>query len=159
MLVERIILLTVWIVAIIGLLYLVPRSKIREAHLIFLFKQLMTWIFGLLVVEFHLIQYPVREFKIATTTSFSFEYFLYPALCVIFVLRFPEGKGWVAKTGWYIFFPSWITVLEVLIEKYTRLIDYLHWTWYFTWITLLITFFLSRMYYLWFFKKRNARSI
>jgi hypothetical protein len=156
--VERIILITIWVVTIIGLLFLVPRNKIREAHLIFLFKQLYTWLLGLLVVEFNLIQYPVREFRFASMTSFSFEYFFYPAICVIFILHFPENKGWVAKTGWYILFPTWMTVLEVLIEKYTRLIDYHQWTWYFTWLTLLITFFLDRTYYLWFFKEKLNRS-
>jgi hypothetical protein len=155
MVVERIILIAIWVITIIGLLYLVPRNKIREAHVIFLFKQVITWISGLLVVEFHLIEYPVRVFKIATTTSFTFEYFVYPALCVIFNLHFPEKKGWIARTSWYIFFPTWMTIIEVLLEKYTNLIDYLLWTWYYTWLTLLITFFITRKYYLWFYRKTD----
>jgi hypothetical protein len=46
-----------------------------------------------------------------------------------------------------------MTILEVIIERYTNLIDYISWSWYWTWITLLITFHLTRTYYLWFIKK------
>jgi hypothetical protein len=157
MLVERTVLITVWVITIIGLIGLVPRNKLREAQLIFLFKQLVTWVTGVLVVEHHLIEYPVREFITAYKGSFSFEFFIYPAVCVIFNLRFPEKKGWIAKTGWYILFPTWMTIIEVIIEKYTRLIDYIHWTWYWTWLTLLVTFFLTRIYYLWFYKTSSPK--
>jgi hypothetical protein len=41
------------------LLYIfVPRNKIRDACTIFFSKQLVTWFFGLLVVEKNLISYP-----------------------------------------------------------------------------------------------------
>jgi hypothetical protein len=157
MLIERTVLITIWVITIIGVVCLVPRNKLREAQLIFLFKQLVTWVTGVLVVEYHLIQYPVREFKMAYKGSFSFEFFIYPAVCVIFNLHFPEKRSWIAKTGWYILFPTWMTILEVIIEKYTRLIHYMHWTWHWTWLTLLVTFFLTRIYYLWFFKTSSHK--
>jgi hypothetical protein len=155
--VDQIILISVWVITILGLVCFVPRNKLREAQIVFLFKQLLTWLFGLLVVEFHLIEYPVRIFKLATHSSFSFEYFIYPAVGVVFVLRFPEHKSNLIKIGWYVLFPTWMTILEVLLERYTHLIHYIHWSWYWTWMTLLITFFLSRNYYLWFFKKSSDR--
>ncbi|MED3550079.1 hypothetical protein P4449_06445 [Cytobacillus praedii] len=50
----------------------VPKDKIREAQLIFLFKQVLTWLFGLIVVEMGLIKYPYRLFfKKASKSSFS----------------------------------------------------------------------------------------
>jgi hypothetical protein len=91
---------------------LVPRNKLREAQLIFLFKQMLAWVNGLIVVELHLIEYPVRELM-AYGGSFSFEFFIYPAVCVLFNLHFPEDKGWMAETGWYILFPTWMTIMEV----------------------------------------------
>jgi hypothetical protein len=60
---DRIVLITIWCLTIIGLLCFVPRNKIREANIVFFFKQFMTWILGLLTVEFGLIEYPAREFK------------------------------------------------------------------------------------------------
>lgn len=152
---DWIILFSIWAVTLLLLFICIPRKKIREAHVVFLFKQVLTWLFGLLVVEVAFIEYPVRVFQVATKSSFSFEYFIYPAISVIFVLRFPEHKTKLHKMGWYLLFPTWMTILEVLIERYTNLIHYIHWTWYWTWITLLITFYISRIYYLWFFRKEK----
>lgn len=150
--VEYIVLIAIWSVTIIGLWYFVPRNKIREACTIFLFKQFMTWLFGLLVVQYGLIEYPIREFPKATHTSFSFEYFIYPATCVVFNLHFPLQKSAIHKIGWFLFFPTWMTILEVLIECNTDLIEYIHWAWYWTWITLFLTFLFSLLYFRWFYK-------
>ena len=49
-----------WIVMIVLLIKFVPRNRIREASVIFACTQFMTWIFGLMVVEKNLIQYPKR---------------------------------------------------------------------------------------------------
>lgn len=153
MLLDRIVLISVWIVTILGILLLTPREKIRDAHLVFMFKQVITWMFGLIVVEFKYIEYPIRIFEYATRTSFSFEYFIYPAVCIIFVLRFPKNKTILHKIGWYLLFPTWMTILEVLIERYTDLIHYINWSWYWTWLTLIFTFYLSRLYYTWYIKR------
>ena len=151
--IERIVLIAVWSITIFGILLLTPRNRIREAWMIFLFKQFQTWLFGLLVVEFGLIVYPVREFPIASGTSFSFEYFIYPAVCIVFILHYPAQKSWLHRVGWYVFFPTWMTILEVLIERYTLLIRYVDWAWYWSWTTFVITFYFSRLFYLWFVKK------
>jgi hypothetical protein len=52
----------------------------------------MAWLIGLVIVQLGLIEYPVRLFNHATETSFEFEYLVYPALCVIFNLHYPEGE-------------------------------------------------------------------
>ncbi|MGG1514696.1 CBO0543 family protein [Paenibacillus oryzisoli] len=158
MLLERTVLVICWTFAILLLRFTIPQGKGRDAILVFLFKQLMTWIFGILVVQFGLITYPVREFPNATNTSFSFEYFIYPATCVAFVLHFPEEKSRLHKIGWYLFFPTWMTILEVIIQKYTALIDYIHWSWFWTWITLLITFSISHRFYLWYTKHGSVTT-
>ena len=66
MLMDRIILIIVWVLTIAGLVAFVPHNKIRDAHIIFLFKQALTWFFGMVVVQAGLIIYPVREFPKAT---------------------------------------------------------------------------------------------
>lgn len=60
--VDREIELSSWVLASLLLLIFVPKNRIREAHIVFLFKQLLTWIFGLLVVEKDLLRYPKRLF-------------------------------------------------------------------------------------------------
>ncbi len=140
-----------WILTIILLIKFIPKNKIREAHVAFLLKQLITWILGLLVVQLKLIEYPVRLFPYANKTSFTFEYFVYPSICAIFNVNFPEKKNLLGKFMYYFYYCTTITCLEVLVEKYTNILKYMHWTWYLTWITLFITFYITRKYCIWFF--------
>lgn len=158
MTIDRIILLCAYLAAVALLLFGTPRGKIREANVIFMFKQVLTWLIGLVVSELRLLEYPVRSFAYATRASFDFEYFIYPATCVIFILRFPENKSVWHKIGWYLFWPTWMTILEVLLEKHTSLVHYEHWAWYWTWSTLLLTFTIPRMYFKWFVKKGIPRQ-
>ncbi len=155
---EILILVTAWILTIISLILFIPKNKFREAQVIFFFKQLMTWLLGLTVAQYRLIEYPVREFAYATKTSFSFEYFIYPSICVVFNLHYPEGKSHTRQFMHYFYFCTGMTILEVLCEKYTDILKYIHWSWYSTWITLFITFYLSRQYYIWFFRLKNKHD-
>lgn len=156
--IDLLILFSAWVITIIMLILFIPKSKIREAQLAFLFMQVITWLIGLLVVEFRLIEYPVEFFKNATKTSFSFEYFIYPSICAVFNLYFPNNKSNFRKFMHYFYFCTTMTIIEVLCEKYTNIIKYIHWTWYITWISLFITFFISRNYYLWFFRLRDTKQ-
>lgn len=155
---EVIILTSVWIALALMLLIFVPRDKIRQAIIIFFFKQFLTWILGLTVVHFGLIEYPVRSFAKATMTSFDFEYFFYPAVCVVFNLYYPEGEGWMHEFMYYFYYCSVMTFIEVIVEKYTDILNYIHWTWYITWITLFITFYISHKFFLWYFRLNKPNT-
>lgn len=148
-----------WIVPIILLILFIPRDKIREAMLVFLFKLLLNWFLGLVVVQLGLIEYPVRLFPRATNTNFSFEYFIYPSICAIFNLNYPNKKNGFIQFLYYSFYCSSMTVIEVIAERYSNVIRYIHWTWHITWITLFLTFFLSRCFYVWFFRLKADQSI
>ncbi|HYE12406.1 MAG TPA: CBO0543 family protein [Patescibacteria group bacterium] len=153
--IETIILATTWGIIIALLFVFVPRNKIREASLIFLFKQTMTWILGLTVVELGLLEYPVRSFRYATNTSFDFEYFFYPAICIIFNLHYPNKKSTLMQFMYYAYYCTSMSAIELIVEKYTDIITYIHWTWYATWVSLFITFYLSRKFYRWFFRLKE----
>jgi len=92
MLAETIIEISSLFVSAALLLIFVPKNKIREASVIFCFKQLITWLLGLFVAEFNLIEYPVRLFANATKASFTFEYFVYPSICVILIFTILKEK-------------------------------------------------------------------
>lgn len=153
---DLIILAIAWIITIIMLILFIPKDNLREAQLVFLFMQLITWFIGLVVVEFRLIEYPVEFFKYATKTSFSFEYFIFPAICAVFNMNYPNNQSIFKQIMHYFNFCSIMTIIEVLCERYTNIIKYVDWTWYWTWITLCITFYLSRQYHLWFFKLKQT---
>jgi hypothetical protein len=153
--IEHIIYIAEVIVVIFLLIKFIPRDKIREAHVAFFFKLVITWSIGLMVAEYRLIEYPVRAFPYATRANFLFEFFLYPSICALFVLNYPEKKSIFARFMYYVWFCSTLTIIEVLEESYTDTLKYIHWSWYTTWITFFITFYLSRKYNKWFFKQVN----
>ncbi len=145
-----------WILTITMLIVFVPKNKVREAQVIFFFKQMITWISGLVVAQYGLVEYPVREFANATKASFCFEYFVYPSICVVFNLYYPEHRSRIKQFLYYIYYCTVMTIIEVLCEKYTNLVAYIHWTWYVTWLTFFVTFYISRKYYVWFFRKYRS---
>ncbi|WP_077212088.1 CBO0543 family protein [Bacillus dakarensis] len=150
------ILISIWFIMIILILKFIKKSEIKHGILAFQFKQMITWLVGLLVVEKGLIRYPVREFKKANKTSFTFEYFIYPACCAIFNVRYPENKGKGIKLLYYIFHAGIITIIEVVIERYTNLVTYIKWRWYWTFISIGLTYYISRLFYCWYFKDEGS---
>ncbi|WEG14531.1 hypothetical protein PU629_09295 [Pullulanibacillus sp. KACC 23026] len=148
---EVFILIILWIIAI-GFVFIIPKNKWRLAVVAFLFKQAITWVTGLIVIEFGLISYPVRFFPEVNRSSFSYEYFFYPIICSIFNVFYPNDHNKIIKFLYYCSFCTVLTVSEVIFEKYTKLITYVHWTWYFTWMSLFLTFMATRWFCIWFFK-------
>jgi hypothetical protein len=145
-----------WVIMALLLIKFVPKSRIREAQVSFLFKQLITWLFGLLVVEKKLISYPKRLFfKKTIKSSFTFEYFVYPALCVLFNLYYPVRKNSLIKMLYLFSHSAIITVFEIILLKYTNLIKYKKWTWYWSLLTMSFTNYLSQIYFRWFFKEKG----
>ncbi|KAF0818120.1 hypothetical protein KIS4809_2922 [Bacillus sp. ZZV12-4809] len=149
------ILLMVYIAATVILAF-IPKNKIRLAVVALLFKQFITFLAGLAVVELGLLEYPIRLFPSINRTSFTYEYYALPAVCAAFNVWYPNGRSRVFQISYYAGFVSVLTIVEVLIEKYTALINYIHWEWYITWVSLCLSFYISRLFCKWFFQDANA---
>lgn len=143
------------ILTIAVLIRFIPKNKIREAQVAYLFKLVLTWLLGLIVAEYKLIEYPFRLFAYANKASFLFEFFFYPAMCSVFIVNYPEKKSSFIQFMYYFSWCTVITIIEVIQERYTDILTYKHWTWYVTWITLYMTFYLSKKYNNWFFRKND----
>lgn len=152
---EKTIEISSWIIVSLLLIKFTPKNKIRETLVVFLFKQALTWIFGLIVVQKNLISYPYRLFfKKENKANFSFEYFIYPGLCALFSLYYPKNKSTFLKTLHYFISTSVIVIFEIIAVKYTKLIKYKKWTWYWSFITIWITDYLTQAFHNWFFKTK-----
>ncbi|MCM3569230.1 CBO0543 family protein [Neobacillus mesonae] len=149
------ILLSVYIVAA-GILFFIPKNKIRLAAAAFLFNQVITFLIGLVVVELGLLEYPIRLFASINRASFTFEYLAFPVVCAAFSVWYPNNRRLLFQYGYYAGFSSVLTIVEVIIEKYTDLIRYIHWEWYISWITICISLFIVRLFCVWFFAKGRA---
>lgn len=149
---EKYILHFVWAATLISMVFLIPRNKVREAVVAFLFKQAMTWPLGLFIADMGWIQYPIRFFENVNRGSFTFEYFFYPVICAYFMVYFPNDKRLVTRAAYYFAFSTTLTLAELVILHNTDLIIYIRWNAYATWISLFITFYITRKFCLWFFK-------
>lgn len=157
MTVEWLILGCVWTLSLLLLAFAVPRAKRGVAQVAFLFKQMLTWIFGLIFVESRLLEYPVRCFATVNRSSFTFEFLAFPALCAVYNCHYPERRGILARLLYTAAYSSVMTAVEWLIERYTKLIDYTGWTWYWTWVSLFVTFIASRLFCVWFFREKTLQ--
>lgn len=136
-----------------------PRQRRREAYTIFLFQGMLTWVLGLLVVEAGLLVYPVRELARASSTSFVFEFLIYPVVAAYYNIFYPgRGSSKPVKVGWLLLFAAGITVPEYLIEKYTDLLEYTGWHWYWTFLSIAATLYVSRLFYVWFFSRNITKT-
>jgi hypothetical protein len=146
------ILLSVWAVAT-GILFFIPKNKIRLAVVAFLFQQIITFLTGSVVVEFGMLEYPVRLFPTVNRTSFTFEYYAFPVICAAFNVWYPNNQSNLGQVGYYVGFSSVLTIAEVIIEKNTSLINYIHWDWYTSLITIGLALYIARKFCVWFFLK------
>jgi hypothetical protein len=149
---ERVIEIFVWVNTTILLYLFVPRKKLHEAHISFLIMQVPSWFLGFLVVEYNLVEYPVRFFENASKSSFTFEFYALPAMSVLYTLYFPERKRLARRILYALSFSLVLTMSEVVLEKYTQNINYIHWAWYITWVSLLLVLHLSYLYTKWFMR-------
>jgi hypothetical protein len=143
---ERVIIGGVWLICVVSLFF-IPKDKRREASVIFLIAHVFAWISGLVVVEIGLIEYPVRELHKANSTSFSFEYLVFPLLNIFFNIHYPEGKSLIKRLLYYTSILSIFTFFEYLTERNTLILKYIHWNWYCTFISMLAVIYITRVLY------------
>lgn len=139
----------------IVLMAFIPGEKRREAHVVFLFQNLSAWVLGLVAVEAGWLYYPIRELSKANSTSFVFEFLLYPATTAYFNIYYPERGSPLVQIGWTLLFAAGITLPEHYIEKYTNLVVYAGWQWYWTFCSVIVTLVMSRLFRNWFFRETS----
>jgi hypothetical protein len=156
--VERVILGIVWLISLISI-WFISKQKIRDATFIYFLTSTLTWPLGLIVVELDLIEYQVAELYKANSTSFSYEYVILPLVCVHFNLFYPATGKIGKKVSYYAAFLTVLTILEYFIERYTLLVSYIKWEWYFTFISLALLLYVVRVLYKCFFNRPEPLSL
>ncbi|MBM7602573.1 hypothetical protein JOC75_000543 [Metabacillus crassostreae] len=156
--IEKMILNGTLVIYLTAILF-IPYKKADKASFIFFMSQFFTWILGLSVVELGWLEYPVREFAEVNKTSLLFEYVVFPITTIFFILHYPRKKTLKIRSGYYFTIISFFTIIEYLLEKYTMVIEYHSWDWYWTWISLFSLFYIEMVIYKWFFKLKQVFSI
>ncbi|AGT32417.1 hypothetical protein M493_10780 [Geobacillus genomosp. 3] len=141
---DRIHLWALFVVGMILLFFALRTPPVKEKVIVFLLKAYFSTFFGVIVVETHWLEYPVRFLGSYFETSVLFEYFLYPIICVYFYQTSRRSRlpGIIGQCALY---TAALTAVEVLYEKYTNLIEYHRWTWMHSFVTIFALSFSVRM--------------
>jgi TRAP-type uncharacterized transport system fused permease subunit len=154
MLMEHLILVAMWLFGFVGLILFIPRKDRRKGFLAFLMFQAIIWLSDMPAFKYDLLRAPVRELPKATDLPLTIDYFFYPVVFSIFyVHRRVKGSLWSRFT----YFLVWIsasTLFNIVIERYTDLLEYEWLKWYGIWIYMGFLFYVSQVCCNWFFKDK-----
>lgn len=159
---DRWILIAIICFSIIMIWIMVPKKKAREAWVLFLSMGMITWPAGLLAVEMGWIKYPVQLLARANDynkASFTYEFFLFPMTSVVFSLYYSKVVSKISQFLYFFLFAGMFTIVEVILEKTTMLVEYDEWKWYWTLFTLMVSLYLNHKYYEWFKKRLKVVSL
>ncbi|MDQ1004958.1 hypothetical protein QFZ28_005498 [Neobacillus niacini] len=140
---ERIILWALLLVGITLLIFSLRKPFIKDWILIFLLNAYLSTLIGVLVVEENMLEYPIRFLDNYFTSSLLYEYLLFPVVC-IYLYQKTYNSSFKGIFLYCLLFTSALTVIEVLLERYTDLIEYHTWTWMHTFISTFILMFFIR---------------
>lgn len=152
MLLERLILVLMWLLGIVGILVLIPRDKRRQGILAALMFQAIIWLCDMPSFYYGLLSAPVREFPKATDLAITINYIFYPVLfSVYYDHKRVKGSQW-SRFAYFMIWISGVTLFDVVLEKYTDLLEYGKITWYGMWMYIGFLFYIGQVCCNWFFK-------
>ena len=123
-----------WILALVGICLLLlnlRKRPFKDRLIVFLITSYYSSILGIMVVGEGMLSYPVNLFNTHFDSSLAYEYILFPLLGIYYYQSTYSStwKGIVVQAALY---SIAITVIEVILEKYTGFIDYKSWNWTYT---------------------------
>lgn len=155
MLMEHLILAAMWLFGIVGFILFIPCKDRRKGLLAFMMFQAAIWLCDMPSFQYGLISSPVRIFPKATDLSITINYIFYPVVFSIYYVHKKEISNRLNKFIYFFIAVSIVTLFDVIIERYTDLLDYGFMTWYLMWIYIGFLFFVSQVLCDWFLKDRS----
>ncbi|CAM3832732.1 CBO0543 family protein [Marinicrinis lubricantis] len=149
---EWIVITLMWCVGVISVV-VCPKQHLRKLLFTMLLCQALTWVTTLIHVYYGLLSFPVREFPKATDLLVTTEYFFYPLICGYYVVYEPS-RHVGARMAYLALWVTGLTTIDIVIERYTDLIEYIHYSWYWTWIVFFGLFAITNISCQQFFKSR-----
>ncbi|MDN3019163.1 hypothetical protein PH210_23605 [Paenibacillus sp. BSR1-1] len=153
MTVDILVLILLWVIGLLASMLFVPKNRLRRFLIAFMICQTFTWLSAVLLVYFDRISYPIREFPKATHLLLALNYFFFPLICGFYSIYEPKRNYKVRL----LYLSVWVTgvvVIIKLLEKYTHLLKFQHYTWYWSWLNFFWMFAVSNLLYRWFFKDK-----
>ncbi len=136
-----------WLLVFLGIglfIFSLRKPPLKEWLLFFLLTGYFSSIIGVIVVEEGMLTYPVNLFNRHFDSSLTYEYVLFPVLG-IYYYQSTFRSGWGGYVGKAAIYSAIITILEFFLEKYTDLIHYESWTWWYTFLSTLLLLVMIRV--------------
>jgi hypothetical protein len=152
MILEHWILVAMWLSGFLGFILFIPRKDRRKGFLAFLMFQAIIWLCDMPAFYFDLLSAPIREFPKATDLPLTIDYILYPVLFSIYYIH-KEDSQW-SRFVYFLVWASIIALFDIVIERYTDLLQYGLLTWYGMWIYIAFLFYVSEVCCNWFYKEK-----
>ncbi|MBE4909637.1 hypothetical protein IMZ08_16410 [Bacillus luteolus] len=143
------VILAIWVIFPLILYFAVPRDRVREMIAVFLFFQMLTWLFSIVMTKFGVLSAPIREFPEATKINFSSEYIVFPTAAVLFQRWYPENGGKIRQALHYLYTVGGIILFLFIIGRTTDLMEAKPQT---SAINFLFELMLCRKYIMWMLK-------
>lgn len=152
MLLEYSILIAMWIFGLAGFLLLIPRKEWRRGMLALLVFRAIVWLCDIPAFYFDLLEAPVRLLPKASDLALTIEYIFYP---VLFSLYYVKKTAARSKVFYFFAWATAITLFDIMLERYTDLLEYKLLPWYGMWMYILFLFYVSNKCCNWFFKDKT----
>jgi TRAP-type uncharacterized transport system fused permease subunit len=155
MLMEHLILVAMWLFGCVVSILFIPRKERRKGFLAFLMFQAIIWLCDMPAFKFDLLRAPVRELPKATDLPLTIDYFFYPVLFAIFYVHRPVKRSLWSRLTYFLVWISASALFDIIIERYTDLIEYEFLKWYGMWIYIGFLFYVSQVCCNWFYKDNS----
>lgn len=159
MLMERLILVAMWLFGFVGFILFIPIHDQRKGFLAFLMFQADIWLCDMPSFQFGLLSAPVREFPKATDLPITIDYFFYPVLFAIYYVNKRVNSSLSSRRIYFLIWTTIITLYDILIERYTDLLKYEILPWYGMWIYIVFMFYISQVCCNWFYKDKTLFQV
>lgn len=132
------------------------KQPIKDWLLSFLLASYFAYIIGTIVVDLNLIEYPILRPSHIFNTGYLYELLFFPIVGVYFYqTSYTSGfKGIIFQC---LLYTLALTIVEILIVKYTHLINYLNWNWAYTFCSV-FSFMLIIRFLLILINRKNEQS-
>ena len=119
----------IWVIGVIMIAFGVPSHKRHSFFVAFLTAQGMEWLAEILLLQFNVVSFPVREFPKASEMSITLMIFLLPLCCATYVIYEPKKKSWPIRILYLAFWANVMTWMEIMISHFTDLQDHKSYYW------------------------------
>ncbi|MFP7298963.1 CBO0543 family protein [Neobacillus niacini] len=152
---EHMILVAMWLFGIIGFFLFVPRKDWRKGFLAFLMFQAIIWLCDMPAFKYDLLRAPFRELPKAADLPLTIDYFFYPVLFAIYYVHRKIGASLIVRFTYYFVWVTAAALFDIVLERYTDLLEYEILKWYGMWIYIGFLFYVSQVCCNWFFKDQS----